>query len=114
MGPLGARIPWEKDMSIAFLVLILIVLVGSGTMAAILGWMFYRIRQLEGGREDRSELGNIYQQLDAVRDQVFAFEDEMARLNERVDFTEKLLDAPRAESLEKDVPPDKDEPSGAP
>ena len=32
----------------------------------------------------------------------------MARLNERVDFTEKLLDAPRAGA------PETDEPSGAP
>jgi len=71
----------------------------------ILGWMWNRIRQLEGGREDRSELGNIYQQLDAVRDQLFSVEDEMARLNERVDFTEKLLEAPGVE-LEKNEPSD--------
>ncbi len=93
-------------MGLRILFLVLIAVVGSGAMVAILGWMWNRIRQLEGGREDRSELGNIYQQLDAVRDQVFSVEDEMARLNERVDFTEKLLDAPRAQ-------PDKDEPSGA-
>ena len=82
-------------MSIAALLMILILLVGSGTMAVLLGWMLYRVKRLEGGREDRSELGTIYQQLDALRDQVFAAEDDMAKLNERVDFTEKLLDAPR-------------------
>ncbi len=95
-------------MSIAFLLLILIALVGSGTMFATLAWMWHRIRQLEGGREDRSELGNIYERLDAFRDQVFSVEDEMARLNERVDFTEKLLEAPRAGA------PETDESSGAP
>ena len=94
-------------MSFRILLLVLIAVVGSGTMVAILGWMWNRIRQLEGGREDRSELGNIYQQLDAVRDQLFSVEDEMARLNERVDFTEKLLEAPSVES-------EKDEPAGAP
>lgn len=86
------------------LLLVLIAVVGSGSMVAILGSMWNRIRQIEGGREDRWELGKISQQLDAVRDQLFSVEDEMARLNERVDFTEKLLEAPRVE-------PDKDEPS---
>jgi len=95
-------------MNMRDLLLILILVVGSGTMAVLLGWMWHRISKLEGGREDRSELGNVYQQLDALRDQVFAAEDEMARLNERVDFTEKLLDAPRAGA------PETDEPSGAP
>ena len=37
------------------------------------------------------------EQMDALRDQLFAVEDEMAKLNERVDFTEKLLEAPRAQ-----------------
>lgn len=86
------------------LLLVLIAVVGSGSMVAILGSMWNRIRQIEGGREDRWELGKISQQLDAVRDQLFSVEDEMARLNERVDFTEKLLEAPRVE-------PEKDEPS---
>mgnify|MGYP001331628162 FL=1 len=95
-------------MTITALLLILILVVGSGTMAVLLGWMWHRISKLEGGREDRSELGNVYQQLDALRDQVFAAEDEMARLNERVAFPEKLLDAPRVGASETD------EPSGAP
>ena len=95
-------------MTIAALLMILMMVVGSGTMLALLGWMWHRISKLEGGREDRSELGNIYEQLDALRDQVFAYEDEMARLNERVDFAEKLLEAPRAGA------PETDEPSGAP
>ena len=48
-------------MTIAALLLILILVVGSGTMAVLLGWMWHRISKLEGGREDRSELGNVYQ-----------------------------------------------------
>ena len=95
-------------MTIAALLLILILVVGSGTMAVLLGWMWHRISKLEGGREDRSELGNVYQRLDALRGHVFAAGAEVARLNERVDFTEKLLDAPRAGA------PETDEPSGAP
>ena len=43
-------------MTIAALLLILILVVGSGTMAVLLGWMWHRISKLEGGREDRSEL----------------------------------------------------------
>ena len=91
-------------MSLALVVLVLIAIVGSGTMLAILGWMWSRISRLEHGREDRSELGNVYEQLDAVRDQIFSVEDAMARLNERVDFTEKLLEAPRVEA-ERDGSP---------
>ena len=85
-------------MSIAFLFLILIAVVGSSTMVAILGWMWNRMRQLEGGQENRTELANVSQQLDALRDHLLSVENEMTRLNDRVDFTEKLLEAPRAES----------------
>lgn len=95
-------------MAITALVMILILAAGSGTMLAILGWMWHRISKLEGGREDRSELGNIHEQLDALRDQVFSVEDDMTKLNERVDFTEKLLEPPRARA------PETDEPSRAP
>jgi hypothetical protein len=94
-------------MSFAVLFLVLFVLVGSGSMVATLGLMWNRIRQIEGGRKDGSELSNISQQLETVRDQLFLVEDEMARLNERVDFTEKLLEPPRVE-------PEKDEPSDTP
>ena len=83
-------------MSFSILFLVLIAVVGSGSMVAILGLMRNRIRQIEGGRDNRWELDKISQQLDAVRDQLFSVEEEMARLNERVDFTEKLLEAPRA------------------
>ena len=36
-------------MSIAALLLILILVAGSGTMAVLLGWMWHRISKLEGG-----------------------------------------------------------------
>lgn len=70
---------------------------GSSIMVAVLAWMLNRIRQLEGGQESRTELADISQQLDALRDHVLSVEDEMTRLNERVDFTEKLLEAPRVD-----------------
>ena len=82
-------------MTVAFLFLIPIAVSGSSIMLAVLGWMLNRIRQLEGGQESRTELADISQQLDALRDHVLSVEDEMTRLNERVDFTEKLLEAPR-------------------
>jgi hypothetical protein len=84
-------------MSIAILILMLLAVVGGGTMVAILGWIMSRMKQLESRPGDRSELGIISQQMDALRDQLFVVEDEMAKLNERVDFTEKLLEAPRAQ-----------------
>jgi outer membrane murein-binding lipoprotein Lpp len=84
-------------MTIAILILMLLAVVGGGTMVAILGWIMSRMKQLESRPGDRSELGIISQQMDALRDQLFAVEDEMAKLNERVDFTEKLLEAPRAQ-----------------
>jgi len=94
-------------MSFAFLFLILIAVVGSSAMVAILGWMWNRMRQLEGGQENRTELANVSQQLDALRDHLLSVENEMTRLNDRVDFTEKLLEAPRAE-------PERVEPSDTP
>jgi len=85
-------------MSFAFLFLILIVVCGSSTMVAVLGWMWNRIRQLESGQENHSELADISRQLQTLGDQLLGIEDEMSRLNERVDFTEKLLEAPRSSS----------------
>ena len=90
-------------MSIAILVLIMVAVICSGSVVAIVGGLLNRIKQVEGRREDASDLAEISRQLDAVRDQIFSVEDEMTRLTERVDFTEKLLEAPRAE-------PDKDAP----
>ena len=89
--------------NLAILVLIMVAVICSGSVVAIVGGLLNRIKQVEGRREDASDLAEISRQLDAVRDQIFSVEDEMTRLTERVDFTEKLLEAPRAR-------PDKDEP----
>ncbi len=75
-----------------FLLLILIAALGSGAMVALLAWFYQRIKQLEGGRNGGSDWTLISEQLDVVRDQLSAMDDEMTRLNERVDFTEKLLE----------------------
>ena len=72
--------------------LILVAALGSGSLVAIFAWFYQRMKQLEGGRNDDSELALISEQLDVVRDQLGAMDDEMTRLNERVDFTEKLLE----------------------
>ena len=79
-------------MSILALMLILVAALGSGSLVAIFAWFYQRMKQLEGGRNDDSELALISEQLDVVRDQLGAMDDEMTRLNERVDFTEKLLE----------------------
>ena len=78
-------------MGIVALLLILIAALGSGAMVAIIAWFYQRMKQIEGARNDGSELARISEQLDGVRDQLAAMDDEMTRLNERVDFTEKLL-----------------------
>ena len=79
-------------MSILALMLILIAALGSGAMVAIFAWFYQRMKRLEGGRNDGSDWTLMAEQLDVVRDQLSAMDDEMTRLNERVDFTEKLLE----------------------
>ncbi len=79
-------------MTIAALMLILIAALGSGAMVAIFAWFYQRMKQIESGRNDGSDWALMAEQLDVVRDQLSAMDDEMTRLNERVDFTEKLLE----------------------
>ena len=69
-------------MSIAILILMLLAVVGGGTMVAILGWIMSRMKQLDSRPGDRSELGIISQQMDALRDQLFAVEDEIVGTTE--------------------------------
>ncbi len=85
-------------MSILALMLMLIAALGSGALVAIFAWFYQRMKQLEGGRNDGSDWTLISEQLDVVRDQLSAMDDEMTRLNERVDFTEKLLEPGPKES----------------
>ena len=75
---------------VGFLVL-LVAVIGSGSMVGILGWLLYRIKQLEAGARPSNELTRILEHLDELRDDMNLTRNEVSELSERVEFTERLL-----------------------
>lgn len=85
---------------LALLLLLVVVVIGSAGMVAVLGWLHQRLARLEG--HGPAEAGRIAGEGNDLREQVRLLEDEVERLTERVDFTEKLLERPRGESGGRD------------
>lgn len=77
----------------AFMLLLIVVVVGSAGMAAILGWILHRIARLE--KHGPGGLGQLVGENEELREQMRLLEAEVERLSEQVDFTEKLLERPR-------------------
>ena len=83
--------------SIAGLFVMFAGIVGSGAMVGLVGWLFFRIKQLEAGAGASEELGQLLEQLDDLREGLDLTRQDVSELTERLDFTERLLasgDAP--------------------
>ena len=61
-------------------------------------------RHLQGGAGPEEGMADA---LDSLRDEVRLLHDEVAQLNERVEFTEQLLSPPKADDAESDALPDR-------
>ena len=77
--------------SIAGLFIMFAAVLGSGSMVAVLGWMFFRIKALEAGQGNSGELGQLLEQIDEIHENLDLTRQEVAELTERLDFTERLL-----------------------
>ena len=70
--------------TIAGLFILFAAVIGAGAMTAIIGYLLHRIRQLE--QRQTSDLAGK-----ALYDQIDTLQQEVSRLTERVEFSERLL-----------------------
>ena len=87
-------------MSLEYVLVLLAAVVGSGSMVGVGMWLYYRVKRLEGENRDLltldTQVGEVHEQLDQLQGQ-------LAELNERMDFTERILGRDRDASRE--LPP---------
>jgi hypothetical protein len=92
-------------ISLVALLIIFATVIGSTAMMGILFYFLNRIRQLEGMVTGDLPTGALSEQLNRIQEDLFLAQEEMSRLTERMDFTEKLL-----MSGDEEAPPEKDSP----
>ncbi len=92
-------------ISLVALLIIFAAVIGSTAMMGILFYFLNRIRQLEGRATGDLPTGGLSEQLSRIQEDLFLAQEELSRLTERMDFTEKLL-----MSGDEEAPPAKDSP----
>ena len=74
-------------LSVAAVLIIFAAVLGTGTMVAFFAWLLNRLRQIEDGGDSRA----LVEQVHAIREQLLDVQDQLTALEERTDFTERLL-----------------------
>jgi hypothetical protein len=92
-------------ISLVALLIIFAAVIGSTAMMGIMAYFLNRIRQLEGRVSGDLPTGSSSDQLNRIQEDLFLAQEEMSRLTERMDFTEKLL-----MSGDEEAPPEKGSP----
>jgi hypothetical protein len=77
-------------MTIAFLMVLILAVIGSAGMVGVFAWIHQRISRIEGGSP--VELKRLLSENATLHEQVETLRSELRGLDERVDFTEKLLE----------------------
>jgi hypothetical protein len=75
-------------VSVAFLLLIFAAVAGSATLVAFAAWLLVRINRIEGGPTSDARL---LQTVEALRDELDGTQAALRDLNDRMEFTERLL-----------------------
>ena len=76
--------------SLTALLIVFAAVIGSAAMVGIIAYFLHRLRQIE--TRTTGEAGSqLSDQVDGMRDELLAVQEEMSALSERLDFTEKLL-----------------------
>ena len=92
------------------LLILIAAIIGSGSMVGILAWMASRIRALES--HDSSLL---LEQIEVLRSELEAVGHSVASLEERTDFTEKLLTSGSgSDARSEHLPPSSTNPATGP
>ena len=92
-------------ISLVALFIIFAAVIGSTAMMGIMAYFLNRIRKLEGNGFGDLPMGSSSDQLSRIQEDLFLAQEELSRLTERMDFTEKLL-----MSGDEEAPPAKDSP----
>ena len=77
--------------SIFGLMILMAAILGTGTVVGFGGWLVNRIRRIESRNNDPELLEKLFEQVEHLRDQGEVTREEIAELQERVDFAERLL-----------------------
>ena len=89
-------------MSIAILILLFAVVIGTTGMVGMFAYFFHRMSRLESGRGTDGGSDHLIQRVEAMEEELLATHSEIVALVERLDFTEKLLTPSESESGTRD------------
>jgi hypothetical protein len=80
-------------VEISFLALFIIfaAVIGSTAMMGTIAYLLHRIRRIEGGALGGTGSPMLLDQVNELREDVFAVQEGLSSMAERLDFTEKLL-----------------------
>ena len=77
--------------SLTALLIVFAAVIGSTAMMGILAYFLHRIRQIEAKTAGEAGSHQLVDHVDAMQEELLAVQEEVSRLSERLDFTEKLL-----------------------
>ena len=77
--------------SLTALLIVFAAVIGSTAMIGIFAYFLHRIRQIEARTTGEAGSHRLVDQVDAMQEELLAVQEEVSRLSERLDFTEKLL-----------------------
>ena len=77
--------------SLTALFIIFAAVIGSTSLMGMLGYLLYRIRQIEASPSGEAGTHELVGQVSEMREELLTVQEEMCALSERLDFTEKLL-----------------------
>lgn len=78
-------------LSFATLLLVLVGVIGAGSMVAVFAYVLNRFRMLESGGGGGGDARLLVEQVGRLAEELLTVQEEMSSLNERLDFTENLL-----------------------
>ena len=84
-------------MSVLFLMVLLAAVIGSSSLVAAFAWIIQRVSRLESASSP--ELDRLLSENAELRDQIESMRSDLQGLDERVDFTEKLLERKNPDAL---------------
>jgi hypothetical protein len=78
-------------ISLVALFIILAAVMGTTAMVATIAYLLHRIRVIEGHSESRTSSRQLLERVTELGDDLFAMQEQISAMTERLDFTEKLL-----------------------
>jgi hypothetical protein len=73
---------------VEYVLVLLAAVAGSASLVGVGMWLHNRVKRLE---DEKRDLLNLTGQMDALREQVDVVQGHLGEINERLDFTERLV-----------------------